>query len=130
MDHEITFGSFFRAKRLEKKLTLRNLAEILKLSHVYISNIENERRPAPKGAVLDRLPEIFGLNKEETELMYDLAAQSRERVSVSGDLPEYIMEKDIVRVALRTAKDVDATDEEWQEFIEKLKNRIVPDSQD
>ena len=33
------------------------------------------------------------------------------------------MDRDIVRVALRTAKDVDATDEEWQEFIAQLKAR-------
>jgi hypothetical protein len=33
------------------------------------------------------------------------------------------MERDIVRVALRTAKDVDATDEEWQEFISRLEKR-------
>jgi hypothetical protein len=44
-------------------------------------------------------------------------------VTVSQDLPEYIMDKDIVRVALRTAKDVDATDEEWQEFIAHLEER-------
>ena len=30
------------------------------------------------------------------------------------------MEKDIVRAALRVAKEVDATDEEWQTFMKKL----------
>ena len=42
-------------------------------------------------------------------------------------LTSHINERDIVRVALRTAKDVDATDEEWQEFIDKLEKRIVRD---
>ena len=42
---------------------------------------------------------------------------------LSADLPEYIMENDIVRAALRVAKEVDATDEEWQAFMEMLKNR-------
>lgn len=32
-------------------------------------------------------------------------------------------EKDIVRAALRVSKDVNATDEEWQAFIEQMKNR-------
>ena len=45
--------------------------------------------------------------------------------SVSSDLPDYIMDNDIVRAALRTAKDVDATDEEWLEFIKKLKKRSI-----
>lgn len=34
-----------------------------------------------------------------------------------------IMEKDIVRAALRVAKEVDATDEEWQTFMKMLKER-------
>lgn len=33
------------------------------------------------------------------------------------------MERDIVRAALRTAKEVDATDEEWQEFIDRITQR-------
>lgn len=33
------------------------------------------------------------------------------------------MERDIVRAALRTAKEVDATDEEWQAFIDRLTQR-------
>lgn len=50
-------------------------------------------------------------------------ALNRLKLMVTQDLPEYIMDKDIVRVALRTAKDVDATDEEWQEFIAHLEER-------
>ena len=63
------------------------------------------------------------LTEEETALFFDLAAKSKKLPSVSQDLPGYIMDRDIVRVALRTAKDVDATDEEWQEFISMLETR-------
>ena len=45
------------------------------------------------------------------------------RDTASADLPDYIMEKDIVRAALRVAKEVDATDEEWQTFMKMLKER-------
>lgn len=60
-------------------------------------------------------------HKSEHELLLDLAAKSRN--TVSADLPDYIMEKDIVRAALRVAKEVDATDEEWQTFMKMLKER-------
>lgn len=60
-------------------------------------------------------------HKSEYELLLDLAAKSRN--TVSADLPDYIMEKDIVRAALRVAKEVDATDEEWQTFMKMLKER-------
>ena len=50
--------------------------------------------------------------------MYDLAARSRN--TVSADLPEYIMEKDIVRAALRTAKKHNVTDKQWEDFIRRI----------
>ena len=123
MVQEKTFGKFITEKRLEKEITLRRFASMLDISPVYVCNIEKDRRPAPKDDVLERILQILLLSKEEREEMYDLAAKSKNASVVSGDLPDYIMEKDIVRVALRTAKDVDATDVEWQEFIQKLKDR-------
>ena len=42
---------------------------------------------------------------------------------VPADLPDYIRQHDIVRAALRVAKEVDATDEEWKAFMEMLQNR-------
>lgn len=115
-----TFGQYLSHKRLERKLTLRKFAALAELSPVYVSNMENSRQQAPADAVLQRIINVLSLDKAESEELYDLAAKSKNRPSVSSDLPEYIMERDIVRMALRTAKDVDATDEEWQQFIDRL----------
>jgi transcriptional regulator with XRE-family HTH domain len=123
---QITFGNFLRRKRLEKEITLRGFAKMMDLSPVYICDVEKDRKPAPSAERLKQIAERLLLGKEEIEEMLDLAALSRSRPTVSGDLLEYIMEKDIVRVALRTAKEACATDEEWQEFIEKLQKRIAP----
>ena len=125
MDNELTFGSFIRAKRLEHKFTLRVLAELLQMSLVHMSNIENGRRTAPKLETLKKMISELNLSKEETELMYDLAANSKSITSVAGDLPKYIEANDIVKVALRTARDADATDEEWKDFIERINKRII-----
>lgn len=119
---ELTFGSFVRQKRLEREMSLRTLAQKLELSPVYMSNIENNLKPAPSQAKLDKLAQLFMLDKADTELMWDLAAKSRKQ-RVSVDLPEYIMDRDIVRVALRTARECEATDADWQEFIDKLNKR-------
>ncbi len=119
---KLTFGSFVRQKRLERDMSLRTLAQKLELSPVYMSNIENNLKPAPSQAKLDKLAQLFLLDKADTELMWDLAAKSRKQ-RVSVDLPEYIMERDIVRAALRTARECEATDEDWQEFIDKLNKR-------
>lgn len=118
-----TFGSFINQKRVEKEITLRGFANLVGLSPVYICYIEKGTKPAPTEEYLEKMINMLHLNKAETDELYDLAARSKSSPTVSGDLPGYIMEKDIVRVALRTAKEVDATDEEWQEFIEKINKR-------
>ena len=53
--------------------------------------------------------------------MLDLAGKNRNEVG--PDLPEYIMESDYVSAALRTARDLDAGEEEWLEFVKELKKR-------
>ena len=120
-----TFGSFIRKKRLESDpyISLRKLAERLKISPVYMSNIETDRNPAPKDDILINLAKALRLDKQEQEMMYELAAKSKAYTAVPGDLPEYISANEYARIALRVAKDVDATDKEWQEFIEKLWRR-------
>ena len=126
---EQTFGSFLREKRMARGLTLRGMAAKLDLSPVYMSNIENDRRPAPTRAYLERLEQELHLNKAETEQMLDLAAKSQNN-RVSADLPDYIMDREIVRAALRTAREADATDQEWQDFIDRINRRMRSSGED
>jgi len=126
---EQTFGSFLREKRIARGLTLRGMAAKLDLSPVYLSNIENDRRPAPTRAYLERLEQELHLNKAETEQMLDLAAKSQNN-RVSADLPDYIMDREIVRAALRTAREADATDQEWQDFIDRINRRMRSSGED
>lgn len=125
-----TFGSFLNRKRKQRGISLRSFAGQAKISPVYMCNIEKDRNPAPSEEILSKMVKLLLLSDEETKEFFDLAAKSKATPTVSQDLPKYIMERDIVRVALRTAKDVDATDEEWQEFIsmlEKKRQRIQED---
>jgi transcriptional regulator with XRE-family HTH domain len=122
-----TLGSFITRKREERDITLRGFAKLAGISPVYLCNIEKGRRFAIADDKAERIAELLLLNKEEKALFLDLVAKAQRTPIVANDLPEYINERDIVRVALRTAKDVDATDEEWQEFIERLNKRIIRD---
>ena len=112
-----TFGTFLIEKRLARDLSARQLAIALDYSAVYICDIEKDRRNVPE-EILKELPSILLLDEQETHQMYDLAAKARN--AVSSDLPEYIMEKDIVRAALRTAKKHKVTDKQWEDFIKRI----------
>ena len=71
--------------------------------------------------LLETQGDIKKLTKEEKNEMLNLAGKKRK--AVAPDLPEYIMQRDYVSAALRTARDLDAGEEEWKHFVEELKKR-------
>lgn len=115
------FGDFIAQKREEKEITLRKMAELLDISAPYLSDVEKDRRNPFDMDKLELVANIFILNEEEKAIMLDLAGKKRN--SVAPDLPEYIMERNYVSAALRTARDLDAGEEEWQKFIADLKKK-------
>ena len=128
----LTFGAFIREKRMgmDPHVSLRKMAQMLGLSPVHMSNIETGRDAAPKSEILADLGRILSLSKAERERMYDLAADSKSYVAVPADLPEYITTHEYAKIALRTARDINATDEEWMEFIDKLQRRAREEAQE
>ena len=115
------FGEFLQTKREQQKITIRQLAEKLDLSAPFLSDVEKGRRNSLDMDRLVMLRQILNLSDEEYETMLNLAGKQRK--TVAPDLPEYIMERDYVSAALRTARDLDAGEAEWQRFVEELKNR-------
>jgi transcriptional regulator with XRE-family HTH domain len=121
------FGDFVREKRLEKKINLRKLAEIIGIVPAYMSDIENNRRYPPDKEKIYKIASALELSEDETNTLFDLAANEKEN-SVSPDLPEYIMGTDNARVALRMARDLNADDEDWLKVIEMLEAKRKGDN--
>lgn len=117
----LNFGDFIVKKREERQITLREMARRLEVSAPFLSDVEKDRRNPFDSDRLEKTAGILELGKQERELMYDLAGKRRN--SVAPDLPDYIMERDYVSAALRTARDLDAGEEEWLQFVEELKRR-------
>ena len=106
-----TFGEFVVAKRLEKGISLRKMAELMDVSAPFWSDIEKGRKNPPKLEKLEILAKHLSLADEDNALMLDLAG--KERDAVAPDIPAYIMQNDYVAVALRTARDLGADEEDW-----------------
>lgn len=115
------FGDFLQKKRTEKEITLRKMAEMIGITAPYLTDIEKDRRNPPEMEKLETIARILNLSDEDKAIMFDLAGKKRN--SVAPDLPEYIMERDYVSAALRTARDLDASEQEWLNFVEDLKKR-------
>lgn len=115
------FGEFISKKRIEKKITIRKMAEMLNVSAPFLTDVEKDRRNPFDMEKLTQLASILNLSKEENALMLDLAGKKRN--AVAPDLPEYIIGRDYVSAALRTARDLDAGEEEWNQFVEELRTR-------
>ncbi len=116
---EITFGGFIREKRLAAKINLRKLADILDISPAFLSDIENDHRYPPDKDKIYKIAEVLELSKEDTDLLFDLAAGNKKN-SVSPDIADYIMTQEKSRVALRMARDIGAGEEEWEKIIQFL----------
>lgn len=118
------FGEFVTRKRKEKELSIRGMAEMLNLSPAYWSDIEKGRRNPPNINILGEISKIFILSQEEFDEMVDMASEDRDEIPM--DLPEYIKESDLVRIALRKAKNKTEVDGEylinkvWEDFIKAL----------
>ncbi|WP_286161268.1 helix-turn-helix transcriptional regulator [Clostridium sp. KNHs214] len=117
----LNFGDFITQKREEKQITLREMAKKLGITPPYLSDVEKDRRNPFDLEKLEILANILMLSEEDKTIMLDLAGKKRNEVA--PDLPEYIMERDYVSAALRTARDLDAGEEEWLEFVKELKKR-------
>lgn len=114
------FGEFIAQKRVQMGITLRDMASRLRVTAPYLSDVEKDRRNPFDMDKLTQLASILALTPEENTQMLDLAGKKRN--SVAPDLPGYIMERDYVSAALRTARDLNAGEEEWLRFVEALKN--------
>ena len=115
------FGEFIEKKREEKGITLRAMAKELGFSAPFYSDVEKDRRNPFAIEKLEQIARILILSDEDRITMYNLAGQKRDEIA--PDLPNYIKSNDYVSAALRTARDLDAGEEEWLAFIEELKKR-------
>lgn len=115
------FGDFLSSKRKEHNLTLRKMADLLGISAAFLTDVEKDRRNPFDQDKLERISEIFHLSEDECSQMMDLVGKKRD--SVPPDVQSYVKPRAYVSAALRTARDLDASEEDWQKFVDELKRR-------
>lgn len=121
------FGQSLRTIRENQGLTIHKVANEVKKTSTYISDIERGNNKPPGVKLMAEI--VKALNMQETEIesyLYDLAA--KERGGVSGDIADYIMGNSNLRMAIRIAQrknngDTCKGDEFWAECLSKIQTQ-------
>lgn len=121
-----TFGRYLSELRKGRRITLKDMAAKLDISSPYLSDVEKERRDSFDLEKLNQIVSILNLNSEEADRLMNLAGDQRN--SIAPDLPEYVANKDYINAALRKAKNLDAGEEEWFDFIRQLEAKKNKDA--
>ena len=116
--NKYTFGKCIKQQREELGLSLRSVATSLNISPAYLSDIEKGYRYAPtKNEITGKLIQILNIPSEQEEYIYEMVAVTR---GCYNDIKEYITDNYQARKFLRTAKDMNLSDEDWQALTEQL----------
>ena len=98
-------------------MSLRGLAAELGITPAFLCDMEKGNKfPAEKN--LPNLIRCLHIPTEERSLFYDLFSQKRNKGTI--DLNGYLENNDVVRAALRKARDSNIPDEVWVHFIEYI----------
>ena len=117
----VTFGEYLKHKREEKQISLREVARTLGVSVPFLSDVENNRRGPLTEERLADLAKVLNLNEKEQAEMYDIVG--KQKGLLAPDLNPYVTERPYVNAALRTARNLEANEEDWQRFVDDLISR-------
>lgn len=119
--NNLPFGEYVKQRRENLGKTMRGFAAEVEISPAYLCDIENGNRKAPE-RFLEKFVSALGIVElEEINSFYDLAGVSKN--GQHSDINTYIDALPSARMALRTAKDNNFTDEDWSELIKIIKQK-------
>lgn len=120
IDINTTFGEYLRKLRLARGITMRGMAAELGYSPSYYGDVERGRKAPFTKDTIDEIKRILRLSGSQYIELLDLAGEWKDKIA--PDLTEYIQNTERARIALRTARDHNISDERWDEIIKLLED--------
>lgn len=121
------FGNFISNKRKEKGISLRMMAKDLNISISYLSDLEQGNKMPPNSSnekYRDLIINIIDyLNMDDTDKEKCLNCADNDLAKkghISNDITDYIGQTPLASVALRKAKDLNYSDEDWKRIIDNF----------
>lgn len=100
-------------------IKMNAFAKQVGISPVYLSYLENSKRPAPSEKVLKTIIDQLDLNSYDAEKIILLAAETHHKPAIPMDIIEYIHNNEHVIYALRKAKEYSISEDAWLKFIDQ-----------
>ena len=117
----LPFGEYVKKRREKIGKTMRSFAAEVEISPAYLCDIENGNRKPPE-KFLEKFAQALEITQtDELNIFYDLAGVSKN--GQHSDINSYIDSLPSARMALRSAKDNNFTDEDWLKLIEIIKKK-------
>jgi len=118
------FGKKLKELRQEKGISLRQLAKKLSLTPAYISRIENGHENPPKAEYISKIARILEI---EDNVLFELVPKDLRYQRIPDEIIEGYQKDEVttrkVPEFFRTVRETDLTEDEWDELIEKIKNK-------
>lgn len=121
------FGKFISSKRKEKGVSLRVMAKDLNISISYLSDLEQGNKMPPNSSqekyrdLIINIINYLDMNELEKEKCLSFADNDlAKKGHISNDITDYIGQTPLASVALRKAKDLNYSDEDWKRIIDNF----------
>lgn len=117
------FGSYFRDLRIEKQITQKQIADVIKKKPMLVSNVENGKNGPFADNDLKTIVSFLELSKDEERQLYKEAAKAR------GKLPQemqaYIIKNDEAYYLLETLARNELGSEPLSQIIQMVEEQIL-----
>ena len=120
-ESNLQFGKYLKQRRESLGMTMRSFAEKVGISPAYLSDIENGHRNPPEKKLKNFIEALGLTDTGEIHEFYNLAGEKR--VGQHSDINDYMDKVPHSRVVLRTAKDQNWTDADWQRLMEMYEGK-------
>lgn len=117
-----SFGEYVKKRRIELGISLRELAKNIGISAPSLLEIEKGLKHAPTKIIdgRNRMQDLIRYLKIEEDEIYDFYEMADTTRTNYPDIDLYLSQNKLAKTAIRLAKDIDLSDDEWQAFISHL----------
>lgn len=121
------FGNFISNKRKERGVSLRMMARDLDISISYLSDLEQGNKMPPNSSqekykdLIIKIVNYLNMNDMDKERCLNFADNDLAKNGhISNDITDYIGQTPLASVALRKAKNLNYSDEDWQRILDSF----------